>query len=65
MKKAEAEDLVEIKRLCSILPTHDNVVKLKAKVDKSVAEFSKENFEFNKQFQNQNEIIRRYDEVLN
>lgn len=50
VKKAESDDLVEIKRLCSILPTSDQVVALKDKVETKVAEFSRENKFFNEQF---------------
>jgi hypothetical protein len=50
VKKAESDELVEIKRLCGILPTSDQVVALKEKVDTKTAEFSRENAQFKEHF---------------
>jgi len=46
------------------LPDVNEVDKMRSYVSTNIETFREDNFNFNKDFQTQNEIIRRYDEVL-
>jgi hypothetical protein len=62
--KVELEELSDLKELVLRLPNVEEVDEMRAYVSSSIETFQLDNINFNKDFQTQNEIIRRYDEVL-
>ena len=62
--KVELEELGDLKELVLRLPNVEEVDEMRAYVSSSIETFQLDNINFNKDFQTQNEIIRRYDEVL-
>ena len=63
-KKIDSEEFVTIKKYVSELPTHKQVTKLKNYVNDSINHYQEEHQTFKEEFEVQNEIIRRYDEVM-
>ena len=64
-KKIYKEDLKNIELLVEALPTVPDIMEWKKKLNDDNAEFQKDNDWFKAEFVKQNEMIARYDEVLN
>ena len=62
--KVDQEELEDIKDLVLQLPKVEDVEDLKAYIVENIENFSSDNKAFHKDFKTQNEIIRRYDEVI-
>lgn len=64
-KKIYKEDLKTVETLIEALPTVPDILDWKQKLNDDNAEFEKEHLWFRSEFKKQNEMIARYDEVLN
>jgi hypothetical protein len=62
--KADQEEVEDLKELVLQLPKVQDVEELKRYVTESIEGFRGDNDTFRSDFKTQNEIIRRYDEVL-
>jgi hypothetical protein len=63
-EKIDRGELAELRGLVKILPKADEMNKMKIHLFKRIEEFKSEMDKFSIGFEQQNEIIRRYDEVL-
>jgi len=64
-KKIGIEHYEYIKKLSETLPTIEDINKQNDYINNLLQSFRDDNDQFHKDFLKQNEIIRRYDEVLN
>ena len=62
--KIDEADFQEIKELLQILPRREDVEQVQKHLNESLEEFKNDNKQFHLDFQKQNEIIRRYDEII-
>jgi hypothetical protein len=62
--KVEIKNFLKIKELVLKLPTWEDTNNLKNFVITNIERFDNDNSAFHQDFKTQNEIIRRYDEVL-
>ena len=63
--KVNAAEISAIRELVNTLPSLDDIKAQKLFLETSIKKFHADNDQFHLDFQKQNEIIRRYDEVLN
>jgi hypothetical protein len=63
--KVDFEEYQDLRALVLKLPKVEDFQTMKVFLDEAVTEFSTDNKQFHLDFAKHNEIIRRYDEVLN
>lgn len=63
--KVNNHEIDNIRQLVETLPTVDDITHQREFLESSIKQFHSDNAQFHLDFQKQNEIIRRYDEVLN
>ena len=63
-KKASSEEIAEMKILFGEMPTRAEVTSVRTDLFDSMQQFTEDNATFKREFEKQNEIIARYDEVI-